>query len=175
MIKSKAIETLRISRHAGMVSPHKLVSVMYFGKRLSISRIFKSNSFVENELLCLPTDVKKCSNIQPKFDEIQLTDCQHMEFANISDRRAISSRISHSLSGLEFIFNHFLNLINFANMSTGRFLSQRVNCNFKSIKKLHRDILDLLNKSKTPSHCRFPLANLHFVESVDYRACSYTS
>jgi hypothetical protein len=52
-------------------------------------------------------------------------------------------------------------------MSTGRFLSQRVNCNFKSIKKLHRDILDLLNKSKTPSHCRFTLANLHFAESLD--------
>ena len=91
--------------------------------------------------MCLHTDVKKCSNIQPKFDEIQLTDCQHMEFANISDRRAISSRISHSLSGLEFIFNHFFQPQNFINTRTGSWLSPCVNYAFKSAKKLDPDIL----------------------------------
>ena len=35
-------------------------------------------------------------------------------------------------------------------------------------KKLERDISGSLKKSKIPSHCRFPLANLHSGESVDY-------
>jgi len=33
--------------------------------------------------------------------------CQNLKFTIISDRKAISSLLHHSLSGLEFIFNHF--------------------------------------------------------------------
>jgi hypothetical protein len=32
---------------------------------------------------------------------------------------------------------------------------------------LHHEILDSLDKSKTPGHCGFPLANLYFELSVD--------
>ena len=37
---------------------------------------------------------------------------------------------------------------------------------FKPTKKLNHDILGSLNKSKTPSHCRFPLSNLHKGQSL---------
>ncbi len=39
---------------------------------------------------------------------------------------------------------------------------------FKSTKKLYSEILGFLNKPKTPGHCGFPLANLHFELSMDY-------
>jgi hypothetical protein len=34
-----------------------------------------------------------------------------MEFVIISDRKSISPRFSNSLSGLRFIFNHFISLM----------------------------------------------------------------
>ena len=43
-----------------------------------------------------------------------------------------------------------------------------MDCSFKSTKKLSRDVLDLLDKSKTPRHCGFPMANLQSDEIVDY-------
>ena len=49
-------------------------------------------------------------------------------------------------------------------------LSQCFDCPFKSAIKLDHDILGFLNKSKTPGHCGFPLANPHKGQSLHYRA-----
>ena len=38
--------------------------------------------------------------------------CHYMEFSMITDTKMISPPLSHLISGLEFIFNHFLYLKN---------------------------------------------------------------
>ena len=85
----------------------------------------------------------------------------NLEFVIISDSKMISSRFTLLLSGLEFIFNPFFYLKNFVKNRIGRCLSQCVDCTFKSTKKLNCDISVFMNKPKTPSYCRFPLANPH--------------
>ena len=67
----------------------------------------------KNRSICQKFSITKlitCSKFASKVLESRCwPNLQNLKFTIISDRKAISSLLHHSLSGLEFIFNHFFN------------------------------------------------------------------
>jgi hypothetical protein len=84
----------------------------------------------------------------------------------------ISPPLTHLLSGLEFIFNHFLILKNFLKTRTWSNLFAVCILRFQIHQKLDRDILCLLYQPTIPGKCRFDQQILTF---LSHRYCGLVS
>jgi len=79
-----------------------------------------------------------------------------MEFITILDRKTISPRFSHSLSGLRFIFNHFIS-------SNSLF-----QCNLPLLSSKSRELYISPIQSTFCSKCRLSCLNLMFGEAIKF-------
>ena len=94
--------------------------------------------------------------------------CQNLELVIISDRKAISSLLHHSLSVLEFIFNHFFSASKFYKHPNRALVIAVCELRFQISQKLQHYVMDLLNKPIISWNCIFPLSNPHSGESSHF-------
>ena len=130
-----------------------------------LSQKFGDLRFIE--MIWNPPKLMICFNFNSNLTyPRRLISCQYLEFVIISDRKAISSLLHHSLSGLEFIFNHFFLASKFYK-HPDRVLGISVcELRFQISQKLHHYVMDLLNKPIISWNCIFPLSNPYSAESL---------